>query len=151
MMTEPKIAEGTRYTKTQHIKLFEDLETALRKLNKNSGFHMRFWARNKEPTSPQLDCGIQACAAGLGTTLPSWKKAGLRLVPPKFINGAQFGIVHDASGSGGYDALSNALSIRIDIVEYLFCPTRYKRVTDPVLVADRIKRVIDIWRKHHQE
>lgn len=69
---------------TRSTQLLKDLQRELLDLNSKDwdtlGFNMGYWARYKRPTSPQLGCGTNCCAYGLGTTLPSWQEAGLRLV-----------------------------------------------------------------------
>jgi len=56
------------------LALPEDPEEA-----KAMGFDRSYWATVKKPESPGLGCGTNCCAYGLGTTLPSWKEAGLGL------------------------------------------------------------------------
>lgn len=62
--------------------LLNDLANALEELGKTdwkaAGFNMYKWA-SSIPESPELGCGTECCAYGLGTTLPSWKEAGLSL------------------------------------------------------------------------
>jgi hypothetical protein len=48
---------------------------------KGAGFSMQSWAKFRLPQSPTLGCGTQCCAFGVGTTLPGWKEAGLKLIP----------------------------------------------------------------------
>lgn len=63
--------------------LLLDLRSALADLAeidwKSAGFYMPYWAHNRLPQSPLLGCGTVCCAYGVGTTLPSWKEAGLSL------------------------------------------------------------------------
>jgi hypothetical protein len=47
---------------------------------KTRGFDMEHWAEKELPKTPDLGCGTVCCAYGLGTTLPSWRKARLGLV-----------------------------------------------------------------------
>jgi len=64
-------------------KLLSDWAQALRHLHEtdwqSSGWNMGSWGMYKLPESPNLDCGTVCCAYGLGTTLPSWKAAGIEL------------------------------------------------------------------------
>lgn len=64
--------------------LLQPLCKTLLKLEKldwaKRGFFMGYWAKLKKPKTQKLGCGTVCCAFGLGTTLPSWKKAGIRLV-----------------------------------------------------------------------
>jgi len=67
----------------KNMSLLSDWAQALRHLHgtdwRSSGWDMRFWSIRKLPSSPDLTCGTACCAYGLGTTLPSWKDAGIGL------------------------------------------------------------------------
>lgn len=73
----------TRPSKKRRDDLLRDLMVALQHLNtldwKQRGFHMGWWGDRKRPETPELGCDTSACAYGVGTTLPSWKAAGIRL------------------------------------------------------------------------
>lgn len=68
--------------------LLTDLRKALVYLNevdwRQAGFNMGYWASYKKPRTRKLGCGTACCAFGVGTTLPSWKRAGLRLLKEEF-------------------------------------------------------------------
>ncbi len=127
------------FKKQKRQRLLQELANALHDLalardqGIDIGFDMRTWARGKAPTSPKLDCGTQACAAGLATTLPSWKAEGFKLT------GYMNSYVVAYEDKYGYRALEKLLDIPYFEVKALFCPSFYQRSTDPHLVATRIE------------
>lgn len=141
-----------------NAKLLKPLVTALRRLDKKdwrkAGFDMAHWARNTLPKTPDLGCGTQCCAYGLGTTLPSWKRAGLRLV----------GVGWDSPSWEPCNEAMLTLGLTEQKWNYIFSPSEYREVRrrmplnmehnfiywnapekiSPGQVADRIETILNM-------
>lgn len=115
--------------------LLIDWRDALLRLNemdwKERGFDMDWWAFRREPTDPTLGCGTQCCAYGVGTTLPSWKKAGLTLVQDLFKGGRVSYIHHPKARS--------ILGLTLDDWYRITNPRYY--ISQPVTPGDVAKRI----------
>lgn len=120
-------------------KLLKPLITALRRLDrrdwKKAGFNMSHWAVIKKPKTTSLGCGTACCAYGLGTALPSWKKAGVTLIPV----------------SKNHENMWKPNPEAVEILglighwDYVFAPTCYLDLNEdisPGKVANRIEIVI---------
>ena len=111
--------------------LLTDLRDALLSLPEDPreawtlGFDMRYWGRT--PTNAKLGCGIVCCAFTLGTALPSWKEAGLKL-----------------TSKGQPEAFAReVLGLNIQQWEHIFHITPYKgNYNDAHAVAARIGNVL---------
>lgn len=88
-------------------------------------------------TLPEPMCGVAACAAGIGCTLPQLRAEGLTLVRV----GHHFGPAY--AGEGGYMALSTFFELRYGDILFIFSPTEYGfGCVSPELVAQRIDKVL---------
>lgn len=127
------------------VDLLEDLERALRNLKSNEGFNMNHWAKDKKPSNQQLSCGTQACAVGLATTLPSWKKEGVSLRQRNCGDGTTVFDIEIFGEITMYGGLAHLLEITFEECEFLFCPGEYPdhHLHNPLAVAERIRKVID--------
>lgn len=80
------------------------------------------------------DCGTTACAGGWATTLPSFRRAGL-----KFTHDVDFGLTPTFQDKIGYFALEDFFNINNSISFAFFCPEKYvSSSTPPKRVAQRI-------------
>lgn len=122
---------------TPNAKLLGDLRAALINLKPSAGFNMAHFCKIKLPESPRLDCGSVCCAYGLGTTLPSWRAAGLKLRTT--INFLYFLPNEDAK---------DILGLTWEQWNYLFAPTSYKtrknKAREKIRPLDVVHHIIDV-------
>lgn len=120
-------------------KLLRDLMMALRRLDsldwRDRGFYMGSWAEGGRPETPELGCGMAACAYGVGTTLPSWKAAGL-------------GLIRSPNGKDliPCDNAKDLLELSEREWDFIFYPCTYDGNADdisPGAVADRINHLLN--------
>jgi hypothetical protein len=107
---------------------------------KRKQFDMCFWvsARNTTPT----DCGSAGCALGHACTIPSLRRAGLKLddtVPCFRPHGFYYPVY-------GYDAGKKVFDLSFEEAHYLFNPDSYdtndpQKIT-PITVARRIEQFV---------
>jgi hypothetical protein len=129
----------------------ETLRDFLYQVPTETPFDMSSWVGNDEVPwggDPDLSCGTSACAVGLGTTIPAFRAAGLRLVQ------------NDEGGSVEYEDENGNVFVSFSAVSMFFglkfLKTTYWLFSDyeyfydnitPSLVADRLDYVL----KHGEE
>lgn len=124
--------------KKRLLKLADFLETVPRKR-----FDMQTWVGDEWKGKEDLSCGTSACAMGWATTIPSFRKLGLRL-QRSYVWGHS-----PAYGSRyGLDAAQKFFEIDLQTATLLFAPAKeYKdgsisKIT-PKQVAKRIRKVVE--------
>lgn len=132
--------------------LLSDLKVALRHLNtlnwRDRGFWMGRWADGGRPETPELGCGTTACAYGVGTTLPSWKAAGLKLQKITSETTSEISIYFRPI----FDA-KDKLGLTEEDWKFLFSPYTYISVAydiSPGQVANRIDDLLvfgHVWKR----
>jgi len=92
-------------------------------------FDMREWVGKDWKGGADLSCGTTACALGWATTMPLFRKLGLRLVHTGSIGGGypQVGDGYESGGRWeyartGYHAAAFLFGITYEEAEYLFLP-----------------------------
>ena len=128
---------------TPNRELLLDLCDALTDLHETgnwraAGFNMGNWAKYKLPETPLLGCGTSCCAYGLGTTLDSWRAAGLTLVPGTnkiwFPKGGPF--MEDG------DEELVILGLNLEQWNYIFMPTKYDAPLDEISPQDVVTHIL---------
>ena len=124
------------------------LEAKLRTVAQEE-FDMRTWCGSEwHPWGGKedLSCGTVACALGHATTIPEFKKLGLRLVR-RLANHWAGWIELDQGIKGtshGFSAGAELFGLSINQSEWLFSAVSYDAaVVSPAMVADRIIELID--------
>jgi len=98
-------------------------------------FNMKNWALKEKNGKPA--CGTVACACGWATTIPSFRKAGFRLV------GTEFRPELEYKGSYQFYAAAKFFDISVVDAEYLFHPASYGFYNPKIkTVTDRIKKFV---------
>lgn len=90
-----------------------------------------------------LECRTAGCALGWATTIPSFRRAGLRLEGSMTGSDAQTLPTYD--GDGGMYAAVRFFDIELPIAEHLFHPMYYateRERTSPKAVAKRIRKLV---------
>lgn len=86
----------------------------------------------------KLECGTAACALGWGTTIPSFRRAGLKLMP---------GLVRldheDGDSDFGFEAGVSFFGITYGESEYLFSPAGGEGNATPKQVAKKIEKFVE--------
>lgn len=117
------------------MKLAEFLRTI-----KRSKFDLGVFVENDKlgryewDTKALNECGTTACACGWACTIPSFRKAGLKL---------EKGFLK-YKGAFNFTAASEFFGITLIEAEYLFDPLYYKKAdnTTPIEVSNRIKKFV---------
>lgn len=85
----------------------------------------------------KLTCGTAACALGWATAIPTFKRAGLKLVP---------GLVKldhkDGTCESGFDAGASFFGITLEESDYLFSPSDGEGNSTPKQVACKIEKFV---------
>lgn len=99
-------------------------------------FNMKNWALKEKNGKPA--CGTVACACGWATTIPSFRKAGFRLVGTEFRPDLEY------KGSYQFYAAAKFFDITTIEAEYLFHPCSYGGNYNPKIktVSNRIKKFV---------
>lgn len=86
-------------------------------------------------------CGTSACAMGHACTIPSFKRAGLRLVRLENAEGKEH-FYPDFKGASDFGAAEEFFDIKYSVAEHLFSSFEYRGRPSPATVAKRIESVI---------
>ena len=128
------------------------LERFLRKEVPPRRFDMLTWISGAKfcgivapPEALHKECGSTACALGWATTIPAFKRAGLR-----FDGGSPYFLPPDTKyGSYSFNAGAAFFHIRIEDANYLFEPSCYPTLnTTPTEVASRIRGLLKGGKRH---
>ena len=115
--------------KKRLLTLADALDKLAVKPRKRFTFSLAGWFRREKI------CGTTACAVGLASTLPEFKRLGLK--------------IHDYLPAfrdlRGWYAVQKFFGISYDAAEYLFSYTQYESndTTKPKAVADRIRALVN--------
>lgn len=86
----------------------------LEKLPRNR-FDYSEWVGEDWEGDQDLSCGTTACALGWATTIPSLRKAGLRL--------SEVGSVTDKAHCDGFEAAAKVFDVTVSDAQFLFQPS----------------------------
>ena len=120
----------------------------LRKVKKRD-FNMSHWSGPPNPWDSGVNCGTTACAMGYACHIPSFKRAGLKLVPYPGTLGERGECYPAFDGANEFDAAAKFFGISHQEASYLFNPMEYcgygsgrvKNIT-PQIVAKRIRHYV---------
>lgn len=101
---------------------------------------MGYWAKHKLPETPKLKCGTACCAFGVGTALPSWKEAGLKLVTNK----------RDRDENLFYPSVVQSMKIlglNEEQWRYIFGITAYCAIVNDISPGDVIRHIDDVLKR----
>jgi hypothetical protein len=110
-------------------------------------FDISTWVGMHWQGKPDLSCGTVACALGWATTIPSFRRLGLRLIEGSVGLTGYVVLLKD-----GYKVASNisAAELLFDIdtrtAELLFMPSSYMAISrhvTPKIVARRIRQLVE--------
>ncbi len=84
-------------------------------------FSYSTWVGKNWKGKQDLSCGTTACALGWATTMPEFRKLGLRLFPPQDGMGARVGL-KNRPGTDEYDAAGEVFGLGFYDTQELFVP-----------------------------
>lgn len=88
-----------------------------------SRFDFARWAGDDWKGKANLSCGTTACALGLATTIPSFRRLGLRLFRRDGGFGKPWvGLTSDTSERSAYNAAGHVFGVSAEEFEFLFLP-----------------------------
>ena len=81
-------------------------------------FDYRYWIGNDWKGKPDLSCGTTACAVGWATTIPSFRRAGLRMGDdePLLLRAGRLTL-------SSWPAVCEFFGVREHVAQYLFLPS----------------------------
>lgn len=102
-------------------------------------FDLSSWVGCDWRGAKDLSCGTSACALGWATTIPHFRRLGLRLVPSNIADRVARVTFNDRYN---FDAACELFDISRDTAELLFSPSGYLGPAGPVRVAKRIRKLV---------
>lgn len=116
------------------------LASFLRELPRNR-FNYSRWVDANWQGKADLSCGTSACALGWATTMPTFRRLGLRL---KQYSGGGYVLMKKGDGEtiGSIPAASEVFGITWDQATHLFIPAEGEERATPKQVAKKIERFV---------
>lgn len=131
------------------MKLQGDYMTTLEHLNGLVAPDANYGVALKAATVEDVrGCGFAACAVGWACTIPSFRRAGLKMVSEDGVAAADIDevkMVPSYDGIEGFDAVMEFFGIEYDVAQYLFGNEAFgdSARPRPSTVANRIRKVVD--------
>lgn len=120
------------------LKLAEFLRTVPRKR-----FDYRTWVGDDWKGAQDLSCGTTACALGWATTMPEFRRLGLRLFKSSYSNTGYVGMDGEAEDTiDPSGAAEQIFGLDSTAVGYLFAPGRGESRATPKRVAKKIEKFV---------